>query len=102
MHETNTDTRRIPKLISAKEAAELLGLSERSIQHKGRAWEDNARAASDADLPSSPRNGLRRARLCDRVHRYHPRDLEEYFDNATRETLGQALVAWRKEIAYHG
>jgi hypothetical protein len=96
------DTKATLKLLSASEAAKFLGLSERSIQYQGKTWEESARRAGTANLPSSPKNGLRRVRLRARVHRYHPRDLEEFVENAVRETLDQPLGTWRKETAYYG
>lgn len=102
MQATETDTTPALKMLSASEAAEILSLSERSIQHQGKTWEESARRTGNANLPSSPKNGLRRVRLRDRVHRYHPRDLEEFVENAVRETLDQPLATWRKEAAYHG
>ena len=84
-------------ILTSSEAADLLGISVRSIQKLGKLWEDTAKGAFDPYLPSSPKNGLRRSRICDERHRYHPGDLQEYEQNATLELLGQPLVSWRKE-----
>lgn len=90
-------TENTPKLLSSREAADAVGLSTRTIQYLGKRWENAARKAGDATLPSSPQNGLRRAKLCTRRHRYHLEDIAEFVENATRETLTRPLKAWRRE-----
>jgi len=85
------------EFLTSTEAAGMLGLSRRTIQHKGQLWETCAKEAGDYLLPSSPNNGLRRARVCSRCYRYDSRDIAEYVENATRELLGDELETWRSE-----
>lgn len=84
------------KLLTAKEAGAVLHLAERTIQERGAIWMRKATANSDADLRSSPKNGLRPIPVGNHRRCYDARDVDEYKENATREAVGAPLVTWRQ------
>lgn len=76
-------------LLSRKEVAEILRISERTIEEQTKRWErcnsDNGRTQ-----PSSPRLGLRPTRLTPKTILFDLRDVREYLSNARLEQEGNS------------
>jgi hypothetical protein len=86
------------ELLTTHETAALLHRANRTIQSWGLSWERAARAEKNPDLPSAPAIGLRRSGAIAGRSVHDLRDIDEYLENSIRETLGQPLLNWRKEV----
>lgn len=84
------------RLLTAAEAGDVLRLAERTVQERGSKWMEKASERCDAELPSSPKNGLRSIPVGKHRRCYDGRDMDEYQENATREAVGAPLIAWRQ------
>jgi hypothetical protein len=83
------------RLLAAREVGVILHLAARTVQDRGQMWLRIAGEAQDPNMPSSNRNGLRPIPAAARRHLYDIRDVAEYQENATRESIGAPLTSWR-------
>jgi hypothetical protein len=85
---------RLSSYQSKNQVAERLGLSQRTIEDKGRLYEKTFMEKHSLP-PNSPKNGLRRSYTSERKYLFDQRDLIEYEINAFQEKTGGELNNWR-------